>query len=155
VVLNLERGERLLEVTRAIDVPVAGGEQDFHLPAWRRIVGIPAVDIVQPDVCYVGGLTRALRVGRTAKEAGLPCVPHSANRSMVTLFTVHMMGAIPNAEPHVEFSIEPTLWTEDLFSPALEVVDGKVQIPDGLGWDVEINPAWLAAADRQVSESGS
>jgi L-alanine-DL-glutamate epimerase-like enolase superfamily enzyme len=140
------------EVTRAIGVPVAGGEQDFHLPTWRRIVGIPAVDIVQPDICYIGGLTRALRVARMADNAGLPCVPHSANLSMVTVFTLHMMGAIPNAGPHVEFSIEPTGWTEGLFSPALEVIDGKVQIPDGPGWGVEINLAWLAAADRQVSE---
>jgi L-alanine-DL-glutamate epimerase-like enolase superfamily enzyme len=140
------------EVTQAIDVPVAGGEQDFHLPTWRRIVGIPAVDIVQPDICYVGGLTRALRVAQMADEAGLPCVPHSANRSMVTVFTLHMMGAIPNAGPHIEFSIEPTSWTEDLFSPTLEVIDGKVQIPEGPGWGVEVSPAWLEAADYQVSE---
>ena len=140
------------EVTQAIDVPVAGGEQDFHLPTWRRIVGLPAVDIVQPDICYIGGLTRGLRVARMADEAGLECVPHSANLSMVTVFTLHMMGAIPNAGPYIEFSIEPTGWTEGLFSPALEVVDGKVEIPSGPGWGVEINSSWLEAAEYQISE---
>ncbi len=145
------------EVTRALDVPVAGGEQDFALVQWRRIVGIPSVDIVQPDICYIGGLTRALRVADMASadaaaSAHLLCVPHSANLSMVTVFTLHMMGAIPNAGPHIEFSIEPTPWVKDLFSPALEVVDGKVPIPAGPGWGVTINPDWLASADRQVSE---
>lgn len=144
------------EVTKALDVPVAGGEQDFHLPTWRRIVELSAVDIVQPDICYIGGLTRALRVADMAAEAGMPCVPHSANRSMVTVFTLHMMGAIPNAGPHIEFSIEPTPWTEGLFSPTLEVHDGKVDIPAGPGWGVEINPSWLESADHQISEfSGS
>ncbi len=143
------------EVARALDLAVTGGEQDCSLPTWRRIVEMRAVDVVQPDICYVGGLTRALRVAAMAADAGLPCVPHSANLSMVTVFSLHMMGAIANAGPYVEFSIEPTAyypWQEGLFSPALEARDGKVQIPDAPGWGVEINPAWLAAADHRISE---
>ena len=134
---------------------MTGGEQDCSLPTWRRIVEMRAVDVVQPDICYVGGLTRALRVAAMAADAGLPCVPHSANLSMVTVFSLHMMGAIANAGPYVEFSIEPTAyypWQEGLFSPALEARDGKVRIPDAPGWGVEINPAWLAAAEHRISE---
>jgi L-alanine-DL-glutamate epimerase-like enolase superfamily enzyme len=101
---------------------------------------------------YVGGMTRALRVVRMAAEAGLPCVPHSANLSLVTVFTLHLMAAIPNAGGHVEFSIEPTAWTKGLFSPALEVRDGKVAVPAGPGWGVTVSPAWLEKATRQVSE---
>jgi L-alanine-DL-glutamate epimerase-like enolase superfamily enzyme len=140
------------EVTKASEVPVAGGEQDFCLAQWRRIIAMRAVDIVQPDICYIGGLTRALYVADLAHKAGMPCVPHSANVSMVTVFTLHMMGAIPNAGPHIEFSIEPRAWTEGLYSPALEVHDGAAQIPDGPGWGVEINTEWLEAAERQVSK---
>ncbi len=140
------------EVTRALDVPVAGGEQDYDLMQWRRIIGLPSVDIVQPDICYIGGLTRALRVANLATEAGLPCVPHSANRSLVTVFTLHMMGAIPNAGPHIEFSIEPTPWTDNLYTPELVVRDGQVHIPEGPGWGVTLNRAWLEQADHQESE---
>jgi len=63
-----------------------------------------------------------------------------------------MLGAIPNAGDYIEYSIEPTPWTDGLFSPALVVVDGKVAIPDGPGWGIEINPAWLEDAAYQVSE---
>jgi L-alanine-DL-glutamate epimerase-like enolase superfamily enzyme len=140
------------EVTRALDVPVAGGEQDYSLPQWRRIVNMHAVDIVQPDICYIGGLARALRVVDMAAKAGMPCVPHSANLSLVTVFTLHMMGAIANAGPYIEFSIEPTPWADGLYTPALKVRDGKVNIPSGPGWGVEINPAWLAAAEHQISD---
>jgi len=142
------------EVAHAVDVPVAGGEQDYHLSQWQRIIDMHAVDIVQPDVCYIGGLTRALRVARWAADAGLPCVPHSANLSLVTVFTLHMMGAIPNAGPHIEFSIEPTPWTDGLYTPPLMVREGRVQIPEGPGWGVEPNPAWLAAAEYCVSQVG-
>jgi L-alanine-DL-glutamate epimerase-like enolase superfamily enzyme len=140
------------EVAAALQVPVAGGEQDNDLAQWRRMVRMRAVDIVQPDVCYVGGLTRALRVARLGAAAGLPCVPHSANLAMVTVFTLHLMAALPNAGPHVEYSIEPVGWAKDLYRPALAVRDGKVDVPAGPGWGVEVNPDWLAKAKRQVSE---
>ena len=143
------------EVTRALDLDVAGGEQDCDLATWRRMIELRAVDIVQPDICYIGGLARALRVAEMAREAGLPCIPHSANLSLVTVFSLHMMGAIANAGPYVEFTIEGAdyyPWQEGLFSPALEARDGMVAIPDGPGWGVEINPAWLEKADYQVSE---
>src|SRR5437868_2659781 len=95
------------EVAAALDVDVAGGEQDCLLPSWRRMIDLRAVDIVQPDVCYLGGLTRTLEVAALARDAGLPCVPHSANLTLVTVFALHVMGAIENAGPYVELSIEP------------------------------------------------
>jgi L-alanine-DL-glutamate epimerase-like enolase superfamily enzyme len=116
------------------------------------MIEIRAVDIAQPDVCYVGGLSRALRVARMAAAAGLRVVPHSANLSMVTVFTLHLMGAIPNAGPHLEFSIEPTGWTGGLFSPALEVRDGTVAVPAGPGWGVTIDPKWLDGAEHKVCQ---
>jgi len=140
------------EVTRFGSVPVAGGEQDYDLNQWKRMIWMHAMDIAQPDLCYIGGLTRGLRVARMAEAAGMPVTPHTANLSMVTLFTMHMLAAIPNAGPHFEYSIEPTPWADNLFTPALEVRDGQVMIPDGPGWGVESNPDWLASADYQVSE---
>jgi L-alanine-DL-glutamate epimerase-like enolase superfamily enzyme len=140
-------------VTAALDMSVAGGEQDNDLAQWRRMVAMSAVDIVQPDVCYLGGLLRTLRVARMADTAGIPCVPHSANRAMVTVFTLHLLAAIPNAGPFLEYSIEDTPWTEGLYDPALDVVDGDVPMPDGPGWGVRVRPKWLEMAEVQRSEA--
>jgi L-alanine-DL-glutamate epimerase-like enolase superfamily enzyme len=140
------------EVAAALEVPVAGGEQDNDLAQWRRMIAMNAVDIVQPDVCYLGGMSRSLRVAKMAESAGKPCVPHSANRSMVTVFSLHLLGAIPNAGPHLEFCIEAPGWTADLLTEPLEAKDGAVRIPDAPGWGVRINPAWLEKASRITSE---
>ncbi len=118
------------------------------------MIELRAVDVVQPDVCYLGGLTRTLRVVALAQAAGLPVTPHSANLSLVTVFTLHLMGALAGAGPYVELSIEPAdhyPWPDGLYAPALVARDGKVGIPDGPGWGVEINPAWLAQATREQS----
>ena len=141
-------------VTDALNLDVTGGEQDCDLSIWKRMIEIRAVDVVQPDVCYLGGLTRTLKVAEMARQAGLICTPHSANLSMVTVFTLHLMGALENAGPYVEFSIEGAdyyPWQYDIFEPALVAVDGKVQIPDAPGWGVEINPVFLEKTKHQIS----
>ena len=84
----------------AADDPHAGGG---HRPAGRLLRR-------RPD-------PGAARGRAWPPQAGLPCVPHSANLSMVTVFTLHLMGAIPNAGPHVEFTIEPSDWATDLYRP--------------------------------------
>ena len=145
------------QVTDALDIDVTGGEQDCDLTVWRRMIDMPAVDVVQPDICYLGGLTRTLRVAEMARAASLPVTPHAANLSLVTVFTLHMMGAIEGAGPYVEFTIEgPDYypWQDGLFEPALVARDGKVQIPDAPGWGVEISRDWLDRAAYQASELG-
>jgi len=106
---------------------------------------------------YMGGIGRTLRVARLAAAAGLPCTPHSANLSLVTLCTMHLLGALPNAGKYLELSIEgPDYypWQQGLFvEDPYTVRDGRVTIPSAPGWGVEINPGWLAEATYQCSEA--
>ncbi|MCB8838594.1 mandelate racemase/muconate lactonizing enzyme family protein [Aurantimonas sp. VKM B-3413] len=142
------------EVTQALSLDVTGGEQDCFLPVWERIVESRAVDVVQPDILYMGGVCRTLEVVKLAAGAGLPVTPHSANLGLVTLFTLHLMGAIENAGPYVEFSIEGEdyyPWQTGLFAPGHVVEDGKVTIPDAPGWGVTIDPDWLKRVDHRIS----
>ncbi|GAB4230850.1 MAG: D-galactarolactone cycloisomerase [Acidobacteriota bacterium] len=139
-------------VAESLRIPVAGGEQDNDLAQWRRMIGMPAVDIVQPDICYIGGFLRALRVAEMARERGLPVVPHSANLSLVTVFSLHLMAAIPNAGQWVEYSIEDDEWTKNLFAPALKVREGQIAVPDGPGWGVVPEVRWIEQAERSVTD---
>lgn len=140
------------EVNAALEMPVAGGEQDNSWPVWQRMVRDRVVDIVQPDVCYIGGLTRALRIAELAAESEIPCTPHSANHSMVTVFTLHLLASIPNPGPFFEYSIEDQSPFQELFAPRLEVEDGVLAIPDlDYGWGVVPNQEWLDRADYEVS----
>ncbi len=142
------------EVNQALDGEVAGGEQDNWMPVWERMVRERVVDIVQPDVCYIGGITRARRVAALAEEAGMPCTPHSANVTFVTLFTLHLMRSIPNPGPYLEFSIEARGEFGEVFEPALEVVNGELPMPDAEpGWGVRVREAWLDSARAETSST--
>ena len=146
------------QVAEALDIDVTGGEQDNNLTVWKQMIDTRAVDVIQPDICYMGGITRSLQVADYARRAGIPCTLHSANLSMVTLFSIHFMAAIENAGKYVEFSIEGGdyyPWQERIFTPGFEIRDGSVQISGEPGWGVEINPEWLALSDYRVSYNGS
>jgi L-alanine-DL-glutamate epimerase-like enolase superfamily enzyme len=148
--------EQTKEVTDALEIDVTGGEQDCDLPTWKRMIDMRAVDIVQPDILYLGGINRTLRVARMAAEANLPVTPHCANLSLVTLFTMHLLRAIPNAGKYLEFSIEGAdyyPWQYDLFvEDPYTITDGKAHVSDKPGWGVEIQAEWLAKSEYQVSE---
>ncbi|GHA41677.1 isomerase [Amylibacter ulvae] len=144
------------QVTDALDIDVTGGEQDCMLDNWQRMIDGSIVDIVQPDICYLGGITRTLRVTEMADKAGIPVTPHCANLSMVTLFTMHLLRAIPNAGKYLEFSIEGLdyyPWQENLFvkSP-FEITDGYANVTDEPGWGVEVRQDWLENATYHISK---
>ena len=144
-------------VTDALEIDVTGGEQDCDLPTWRRMIDMRAVDIVQPDILYLGGICRTLRVAGMAQEAGLPVTPHCANLSLVTLFTMHLLRAIPGAGKYLEFAIEGQdyyPWQDGLFvNDPYVIEDGKARVTDAPGWGVEISPDWLSKSKYAVSEA--
>jgi len=75
---------------------------------------------------------------------------------MVTLFTLHLMRAIPNPGKYLEYSIE----FEDginrearaMYAPQFEIEGGVLQLPSAPGWGVTIHPDWLETTNYQVSE---
>ena len=149
--------EQTKEVTDALDIAVTGGEQDCEIQTWRRMIEMRAVDIVQPDILYLGGISRTLRVCAMARAAGLPVTPHSANLGLVTLCTMHLLRAIEGAGKYLEFSIEgPDYypWQEGLFVKSPYTVEnGMVAVSDEPGWGIEVDPEWLAKSSYQMSEA--
>jgi len=144
------------QVTDALPMDVTGGEQDNNLALWQYMIDNDTVDIYQPDICYMGGIERTLRVVKMAADADKIITPHAANLSLVTVFTLHLMGAIENAGPYVEFSIEDNdyyPWQYGIYHDFPLAKDGKVQIPEGPGWGIDISSSWLEASKYQISET--
>lgn len=143
-------------VREALDIPVAGGEQNnmFQLwgKDWERIIDLPAVDVVQPDIGYVGGVDRTKRIADAASRAGLSVIPHSPTHSLQKVFTLHLVAAIDNAGAYpFEYQI-PVSDYEGMYSHEPHVEDGVIPVPRGPGWGVDVNHEWLTRAHYQSSE---
>lgn len=148
--------DQTAQVRAALDLDVAGGEQDCEFSSWQLMLDRRAVDIVQPDVLYLGGIHRTLHVCRMAQGAGLPVTPHAANLGLVTMCTMHLLRAIPNPGNYLEFSIEGAdyyPWQQGLFlGDPYFIDDGHAIVTNAPGWGVEVAPDWLERARYQVSE---
>ncbi len=139
------------EVRAAGGIAIAGGEQDYLIPSWRRLTGIPAIDICQPDIGYVGGFHRALTVARMADAAGLACTSHVANHSALLVFGMHLLSAIARPWSHLEYSLERDSRFEGLLCDLPVVRDGLLPAPHGPGWGLTFDPSRLARMTRRTT----
>ena len=148
--------EKTRQVKEALSIDITGGEQDCDLGWWKLLLEMGTVDIAQPDVCYLGGISRTLRVAAMAAQHNTPVTPHCANLSLVTLFTAHLLKALPNAGKYLEFSIEAddySPWQYGLYrNDPYVITDGKITIADQPGWGIEISQEWLNNAGYQKTD---
>ena len=147
--------DQTAQVRAALDIDITGGEQDCELSSWQLMIEHRSVDILQPDVMYLGGISRTLQVCAMGRKAGLPITPHAANLSLVTMCTMHLLKALPNAGKYLEFSIEGLdyyPWQDGLFlDDPYRIAAGHAHVPDAPGWGVTINPAFLDKANYRVT----
>ncbi len=130
-------------VTDAVNVPVAGGEQEPSLHNFRWLIGNDALQIVQPDIFYFGGMIRSMKVARMAAVKNMECTPHISGSGLGYLYMMHFVSAVPNAGPYHEFKgfnkeIPLTCSTSDLVSHG-----GVVKVPSGPGMGVELDAGFV------------
>jgi L-alanine-DL-glutamate epimerase-like enolase superfamily enzyme len=136
--------EETKEVTDALSIPIAGGEQEASIHAFRWLIANNAVDIVQQDMFYFGGMVRSMRVARMAHAFGLQCTPHISPSGLGYVYMMHFVSAIPNAGPYHEFEGINTELPYECKTSSLKSKDGVIKVPTGPGLGIEIDPAFIA-----------
>ncbi len=128
-----EQYEETQAVADALDIDVAGGEQDCNMGHFRAMIRHRTVDVIQPDLMYNGGLIRALRVVQMAAEAGINATPHSPKHNPELATLLHFASVVPNTGPYLEFPAAPTTY-EDWYEPHFTIRDGGyIEVPTGPG----------------------
>ncbi len=136
--------EETRQVAEALDMPVAGGEQEYSLHGFRWLIANDGLEIVQPDQYYFGGMIRSMKVARMAQAFGKSCTPHMSGGGLGFLYMMHFVSALPNAMPHHEFKSLRTQVPFQCQTSPLKVVDGEIKVPTGPGLGVDIDPAFVA-----------
>jgi L-alanine-DL-glutamate epimerase-like enolase superfamily enzyme len=127
----------------ALDVPVAGYETESQLSGFRDLVNAGAVDIVQPDVIWAGGITACRRIAALAYAAGLPCVPHVYSTAVSIAANLHFMASLPNCYL-LELDQNPNaLRSELLTEPIKPDTDAVVAVPERPGLGVRLDHTTL------------
>ncbi len=118
---------------------IAAGEQDAGCWTFRRLIWEACLDVIQPDISRVGGLTEAKRIAYMAHEANRLCVPHAFRTGVLVAACLHLIAAIPNSA-FLEFSVTDSALRRELLTTPFQVVKGRVAVPTKPGLGIEINP---------------
>lgn len=136
--------EETREVTQALNVPVAGGEQEPSMHGFRWLIKEEALDIVQPDIFYFGGMVRSMKVARMAALKGKTCTPHISGSGLGYLYMMHFVSAVPNAGPYHEFKGFNNELPLESPTSSLSSEEGTVTVPTGPGLGVIIDPDFIS-----------
>jgi galactonate dehydratase len=146
-----ENIDLVAEVRRQVPVPIVTGEALHTKEAFFACLAKRAADILNPDICVVGGLTAMLDIAAMAQPQAVVLAPHNYNSTLVGLAaTVHLSALIPNfriAEYFVNFADR----CREIATQSLDVSEGWIDLPTGPGLGIDIDVDRLRAYAHQES----
>jgi L-alanine-DL-glutamate epimerase-like enolase superfamily enzyme len=122
-------------------IPLSAGENAGGLHAFRCLIEHDAIDIAQPSVTKVGGITEVRKIIALCEASGVQVVPHCAYFGPGYMASMHIAASLPNDAPlerlFMDLEASP-------FPPYTDPVGGRVKMPQGPGLGCDPDPAVIA-----------
>jgi D-galactarolactone cycloisomerase len=140
----------LARVRQALSIPVASGENDATVFAFRELLAAGAADIVQPSMTKVGGIAEMKKIAALAAAANVTFVPHSFYFGPGLAATLHVAASTPGV-PYVE--MPPGQLAAPLLAEPIVHARGLVAPPErpGLGADPDLETLRRHAYAREAA----
>ena len=145
------------ELRAGLRVNISGGEAEFNRWGWRQILENRGLDIAQPEVCAVGGVSEYLRVLALCHAHFTPVINHVWGSAIAVATNLQLLAAMPALpgglkpwEPLLEFDTTDNKFRDDLLTVPLDILgqlkaqSGYVNIPDAPGIGVTPDPDFIA-----------
>lgn len=126
------------KVNAALDLFIAGGEQDHTRYDFQKMIEAGAVDMVQADVTKAGGVSECKKIAAMADAAGLGYTPHDTSHNIGLAACLHMVASTPVCRYAQEFIMEPG--GKRILKTPLVPEKGYITLPTGPGLGIEIDP---------------
>ena len=138
--------EETKAVADALQIPVAGGEEESSTRQFMWLMDKNVLSVVQPDLLFHGGLIRSIKIARMAQSIGIPCTPHISGYALGFLNMLHFASCVPNIGPYQEFKGDKDQYPVEAPDAPLIPVKGKITIPKGPGLGVFFAPSFFNKA---------
>ena len=138
------------DLCEALDMSIAGGEAEFTRWGFRDLIKNRCVDILQPEVCALGGITEYQKVLAMAHAHFIPVVNHVWGSAIAVGTNLHLLAALPDlpgaafpVQPMLEYDTTPNKFREELLTKPLNILEqvknnnGHVGLPEGPGLGIE------------------
>ncbi len=144
------------ELRSQLKTNISGGEAEFTRWGWRHLLEGRCLDIAQPEVCAVGGISEYLKVLTLAHTHFTPVVNHVWGSAKAKAANLHLLAAMPPLpgglhprEPMLEFDTTHNLFHDQLLTDPLDIqgqvrrTGGFAEVPSGSGLGVEPDRAFI------------
>ena len=144
------------DLCQALDMNIAGGEGEFTRWGFRDLIERRCIDVLQPEVCGLGGITEYQKVLAIAHAHFVPVINHVWGSAVAVATNLHLLTALPDlpggahpVQPMLEYDTTPNKFREELLSVSLGVLDqvkengGDIPIPQGPGLGIEPDPDFI------------
>ncbi len=138
------------ELRAKLTTKISGGEAEFTRWGWRHLLEGRCLDIAQPEVCALGGISEYLKVLALCHTHFVPVVNHVWGSAVAVATNLHLLAAMPPLpgglfprEPMLEFDTTHNLFRDNLLADPLDIQGqvarsgGFAKIPNGPGLGVE------------------
>ena len=140
------------ELKEKLKTNIAGGEAEFTKYGWNQLIKYNCIDIAQPEVCGLGGITEYLKVSALAQSNFIPIVNHVWGSALSVAVNLHLLTSLPDmpgglfpTKSMLEFdTTEKNIFITDLAEEKFSILD-QVKDKDGFASPLEnigigINP---------------
>lgn len=134
-----EDPEGYARVRSGSSTPIAGSERLTSKHRFNDFFRAGAVDVAQPDIVYIGGITEMKKVAALAEAYQVVIAPHNTKGPVGIMAAAHVMAAIPNALIQEMIAPSRIPWRNDVLREPLVVEDGFLQITDRPGLGIEFD----------------
>ncbi len=146
------------ELRAGLKVNISGGEVEFNRWGWRGLLEARALDIAQPEVCALGGITEYLRVLALCHAHFTPVINHVWGSAVAVATNLQLLAAMPPLpgglfpwEPMLEFDTTDNKFRDELLVEPLNIQGqvaangGFASIPQGPGLGIEPDREFIKA----------
>jgi galactonate dehydratase len=149
-----ENVDGLMVVSRALSTPICAGERLVTIYGFRELLKQQAVAVINPDITNAGGLAETRKVAAMAQASYITVAPHNPNGPLATAASAHLAACIPNfLILERRGQAEDVGRAEEVSFPPLVMRDGKLSLPEGPGWGVELEREILKKYSHQEFHS--
>ena len=138
-----ERLEDTIAIGKGIKQRMAGGEVLFGKEGFAPLCRTRALAVIMPDVKHCGGLLEGKKIAAVAELDGVAVSPHNPSGPVATAASVQLCAGLSNVSI-LEFAWGEVPWRAELIDPPEQFVKGRIRVPDGPGFGIELNDKEVA-----------
>jgi L-rhamnonate dehydratase len=133
-----DRIDSYVRVKERTDIPLAGAEHEYTRWGFRRFIDAGALDIIQPDIYWAGGLSETLKIAALASAHDLVTIPHGHSSPVGIHFS---LAQSPIATPLQEFLVKWNAINQHFLAEPVTPRAGAIDAPTTAGIGMDLDPA--------------